>query len=313
VPLGQRAVASQVGVLARRVDDVALGVEIINGGHDPAVEPPMPLGDPRSVDVSRLRVAYYTDDGTFAVAPAVRRAVCEAADVLRSQGAQVAAWSPPDVAYAMELYLGILTADGGRGMAEALGRDKRDPRIATLLMAVQRSRPTLAVLGGLLRLLGQRGLAASLGNFGHRDTHYYWGLVEAQMAYQRRFAEAFDRDEGGPFDLILAPACALPAFRHGASRELMTAGGYTALYNLLGYPAGVAPFTRVRVDEETERAPSRDLVEQAAYRVEQGSAGLPIGVQVIARPWRDHVALAAMRAIEDATRARDGYPMLPPM
>ena len=312
VPLGQRAIASQVGVLARRVADVALGVEVINGGRDPAVEPPMPLGDPRAVDVSRLRVAYYTDDGTFAVAPAVRRAVREAADVLRSQGAQVAAWSPPDAVHALELYLGILTADGGRGLVEMLGRDKRDPRIAMLLMTGQRSRPTLSVLGGLLRLLGQRGLAASLGSFGHRDTHHYWGLVEAQLMYQRRFAEALDRAEGGPFDLILGPACALPAFRHGASRELMTAGGYTTLYNLLGYPAGVVPFTRVRPEEETERAPSRDLVVQAAYQVEQGSAGLPIGVQVIARPWRDHVALAAMRAIEDATRARDGYPMLPP-
>lgn len=29
-----------------------------------------------------------------------------------------------------------------------------------------------------------------------------------------------------------------------------------------------------------------------------GSAGLPVGVQVAARPWREHVALAAMQAIE---------------
>ena len=311
VPLGQRAIASQVGVLARTAADVALGVEVVNGGRNPAVAPPMPLGDPRVLDVSRLRVAYYSDDGTFAVAPAVRRAVREAADALRSQGAQVAAWSPPDVGHAMDVYFGILSADGGRGMVEALGRDKRDPRIAMLLMAAQRSRPTLAVLGGVLRLLGQRGLAASFSSFGHRDTHHYWGLVEAQMEYQRRFAEALDHDEGGPFDLILAPACALPAFRHGSSRELITAGGYTVLYNLLGYPAGVVPFTRVRAGEETGRAPSRDMVEQAAYTVEQDSVGLPVGVQVIARPWRDHVALAAMRAIEDAARARDGYPMLP--
>jgi fatty acid amide hydrolase len=311
IPLGQRAIASQVGVLARRVADVALGIEIVNGGRDPAVEPPMPLGDPRTVDISRLRVAYYTDDGTFTVAPAVRRAVREAADALRSQGAQVVAWSPPDVPYAMELYLGILTADGGRGLVEMLNGSKRDPRIAMLLMMGQRSRPTLNVLAGLLRLLGQRGMAASLGSFGYRDTHHYWDLVEAQLAYQRRFAQVLDSGEGGPFDLILGPACALPALRHGASRELTTIGGYTALYNLLGYPAGVVPFTRVRAGEETERAPSRDLVEQTAYRVEQGSEGLPIGVQVVARPWRDHVALAAMRAIEDAARRRDGFPMLP--
>jgi fatty acid amide hydrolase len=180
-------------------------------------------------------------------------------------------------------------------------------------MMGQRSRPTLAALGSLLRLFGQRGLAAPLGSFGHGDTHHYWSLVEAQLDYQRRFAQALDQGEGGPFDLILGPACALPAFRHGASRELMTAGGYTALYNLLGYPAGVVPFTRVRAGEETERPPSRDVVEQTACQVEQGSAGLPVGVQVIARPWRDHVALAAMLAIEKAARTRDGFPALPPV
>ena len=59
--------------------------------------------------------------------------------------------------------------------------------------------------------------------------------------------------------------------------------------------------------------PTLRLVEQTAYRVAQGSAGLPVGVQVIARPWRDHVALAAMRAIEDAARRRDGFPALPPI
>ena len=55
VPIGQRAVVSQVGVLARRVEDIALGLEIINGGRNPNVEPPMPLGDPATVDVTQLR------------------------------------------------------------------------------------------------------------------------------------------------------------------------------------------------------------------------------------------------------------------
>jgi Asp-tRNA(Asn)/Glu-tRNA(Gln) amidotransferase A subunit family amidase len=40
--------------------------------------------------------------------------------------------------------------------------------------------------------------------------------------------------------------------------------------------------------------PSKKLARQ----VEQGSAGLPVGVQVVARPGADHVALAAMAAIE---------------
>jgi fatty acid amide hydrolase len=283
-------------------------MEIINGGRNPHVEPPKPLGDYETVDMLRLRVAYYTDDGTLKVAPAVRRAVLEAADLLRNCGAQVTAWSPPDVRHAVDLFFGILSADGARGFIQILGRNKRDPRIATLLFLGRRSRPTLAVIGGLLRFLGQQGLVRSLRNLGHHDTLHYWQLVEAQMEYQRRFLQALDHDEGGPFDLILCPACALPALTHGSSRDLVLAGGYSALYNVLGYPTGVVPVTRVRSGEEVGRTPSRDIMEQTACKVELGSTGLPVGVQVVARPWREHIALAAMRAIEEVARTRSDYP-----
>jgi len=86
---------------------------------------------------------------------------------------------------------------------------------------------------------------------------------------------------------------------------------YCGLWNYVGYPAGVVPVTRVRADEETDREPSRDIVFSTARKVELGSAGLPVGVQVVARPWQDHIALAAMQAIQDAARGREGYPVTP--
>jgi fatty acid amide hydrolase len=36
-------------------------------------------------------------------------------------------------------------------------------------------------------------------------------------------------------------------------------------------------------------------------------------VQVIARPWRDHVALAAMAKIEAEARKQPDYPARPPL
>jgi fatty acid amide hydrolase len=311
--VGQRAIVSQVGPMARRVEDVILGMEVLNGGRDPNVEPPMPLGDPDAVEVAGLRVAYYTDDGTFAVAPAVRRAVAEAAGMLAGRGAQVTEWRPPEVARALDLWLSVIAADGGRHFTRILRGGKKDPRIANNLLLMRRSRPTLFALRGLLRLAGQRGLAGLTRNFGHRDTLHYFELVEAQAAYQRQFAQALEMAEGGPFDVILCPAAPVPAIRHGGSRFLATAGGYDVLYNVLGYPAGVVPVTRVRPGEEGPRKPSLDLMQRAARQAELGSAGLPIGVQVVARPWREHVALAAMRAIEAAASAQADYPSEPPI
>ncbi len=311
--VGQRAIISQVGPMARTVDDLTLALQVMNGGDNPNVEPPMPLGDPSTIDVSKLRVAYYTDDKTLGVSPAVRRAVIEAAGMLAGRGAQVVEWQPPDVATALHIFYGILSADGGRGASEMVSGSTKDSRIATLLRLAGAPRPVNLTLRGALAVTGQRNTGQVLRAFGHRDTLHYWRLVEAQMDYQRRFLDALDQDEGGPFDVIICPACALPAFPHGASADLLAGGGYETLYNVLGYPAGVVPLTRVQAGEESTRKSSLDRMERVARTAEEGSAGLPVGVQVVARPWREHVALAAMSAIQAAARLRSDYPLQPPL
>src|SRR6185436_9023375 len=140
-PVGQRTIASQVGVLGRSVADVACGLEVVNGGARPALTgtlaPAMPLLDPQAVDLSRLRVAWFDDDGTFRPAPAARRAVAEAVAALEKRGARTTRFTPPDPEQARNLFYGLLAADGGAGIRRTLGRGKRDGRIAKMVMAMQ--------------------------------------------------------------------------------------------------------------------------------------------------------------------------------
>ena len=93
----------------------------------------------------------YTDDGFFRPAPAIRRVVKEAAAALRARGARVEEWTPPDVAEAMRICLGIASADSGAGYRRTLVLTERDRRIAGLLRAARLpnrvrpdSRPSLA-------------------------------------------------------------------------------------------------------------------------------------------------------------------------
>ena len=307
------AVVSLCGPMARDVADVALGLELISEVPNAHCPQPRPVEDYRAVDLRGLRVACYTDDGTLSPSPAVRRAVREAAAALRGRGAQVLDWQPPQVPEALVLFMRLISGDMLPLLPQMIAKERLTPQLAQLVLLARRSRRALTLLERTLRRVGQPSLARTLPSFGHRGPAARSQGIAAFENYRQRFAEALDAGEAGPFDLILCPACALPAFTHGASTTLVTAGAYAPLYNLLGYPAGVVPVTRVRPGEEIGRLASLDLVERAARRVEQGSAGLPVGVQVIARPWRDHVALAAMLAIEDAARVRDGYPRLPPM
>jgi fatty acid amide hydrolase len=83
------------------------------------------------------------------------------------------------------------------------------------------------------------------------------------------------------------------------------------IYNLLGMPAGCVPVTRVRAGEESDRLKTGDIVERTARAVEHNSAGLPVGVQVVARHWREDVVLALMSALEEYFRTQPDYPQHP--
>jgi fatty acid amide hydrolase len=132
----------------------------------------------------------------------------------------------------------------------------------------------------------------------------FWRLIEEEDAYCARFRSALD---AGQFDAIICPPFALPAVPHGGYMACV-ALSYSMLYNLLGMPAGVVAATRVRPGEESDRPRSRDVVEQAARAAEADSSALPVGVQILARHWREDVLLAVMAALEAHFAGRPDYP-----
>jgi amidase len=77
------------------------------------------------------------------------------------------------------------------------------------------------------------------------------------------------------YDLIVCPVNALPAVEHGTSArpDVFPAFSYTIAFNLTGWPGAVV-------------------------RGGTSNDGLPIGVQMVARPWREDVALAAAKHLE---------------
>lgn len=239
----------------------------------------------------------------------MRRAVEEAAAALAQRGATIEEWQPPDTLRAWQLYLGLMLADGMAGAKRQLGNSERDWRINRSSSISGLPRSTLKVLAGVLDQVGQHHLATNLSSMGRLSTDEYWQLVEERSRYRQQFVDGL---RAGGFDAILCPPTALPAFLHGSSYNLLNVTSYASLYNLIGLPTGVVAATRVRPHEESERRPGHDMVERAAYKVEHGSAGLPVGVQVAALHWREDVVLAVMKALEDDFRKLPDYPVHAP-
>ena len=85
---------------------------------------------------------------------------------------------------------------------------------------------------------------------------------------------------------------------------------YNFIWNALHYPAGSVPVTEVLPEEEDPslyKDGYEDMWTKAIRKDMVGSAGMPVGVQVIAQSWQDEVVLGVMRALEQGIGYRKEY------
>ena len=307
---GQETVRGQIGPMARTAADVAFFFRALDPIAMSALDPrvaPVPVRDVDAIDVRVLRVGYYVDDGWVTPSSAVRRGVERAAEALRARGCVVAPFTPPETVEAIEGYFGALSADGGAALAEGLAGGAVDPVLVALRRVATLPRRLRSGLAGVMRLLGDEPVARLLVATRAKSVRELWALTYALRGYRFRVLAAMARAN---VDVILCPAHATAALPHGMAKDFPVAGSGSMLWNAVQFPGGVVPVTTVRADETERRAPKGRLGRHAA-RVDATSAGLPIGVQVVARPWRDEEVLATMRAIEDAVRDEPGFPRTP--
>lgn len=343
VPLlpGQEAILAQPGPMARTVADLNLAMKVLAAPEqevfDPSI-PPVPWREPTDVKLENLRIAFFTDNSIITPTPAVRRAVREAALSLEKRGAIVQEWTPPDLLKALQLYFQLYGADGGVTSKRQLGNSKTLPQLKQTLQTMSTPKALLKFIAAISGFMGQPLIAKLFPYIGEISVSDYWRVIDERNRYRAAFMAAMEAKQ---FDAILSPACALPALTHGSGYFLIQDATYTMPYNLLGMPAGVVSVTRIRPGEESDRVseavatlgasallrlrkhgaqqqsadrlPSTQLSEQTASKVEQGSVGLPVGVQVAARHWREDIVLAVMAAIEDHFQSQPDYPVHPPV
>ena len=248
---------TQLGPIARRVEDLELVLPIIAGpdGEDPHVVP-APLGDARTVDVGRLRVAWFDDNGIRTPTPETIAAVRLAVGAIAATGATVEEQVPPDIADARPAWEAVIRADG---------------------------------FAWLWRLIA----AAGTPGHGSYDTFGWVVAREGEPVSGDAVSAAVERADTvrsallrwmRPFDLVVSPVLPSPAVHHGETRTAAYGDTYSEIHNLTGWPA-------------------------ATVRAGTSPEGLPIGVQLVAKPWREDVALAAAGIVEAATGGWQAPPL----
>jgi len=266
----------QVGPLARSVEDAALLLETI-AGHDPldstSLDVPVPeytktLDQP----LEGLRIGIVREHFAAGLDPEVETAVREAIGVYESLGASVKEISLPYSKYAVATYYVIAPSEASSNLAryDGVHYGHRTAEDCGLVEMYSRSRSE--GFGPEVKrriMLGAYALSA-----GYYDA-YYLKALKVRRLIRQDFDAAFEE-----VDLIAGPVTAAPAFKLGELADdplaMYLVDLYTVSANLAGLPGISVPCGLSKT-------------------------GLPIGLQLQAKPLAEETLLRGAQMYQQAT------------
>jgi aspartyl-tRNA(Asn)/glutamyl-tRNA(Gln) amidotransferase subunit A len=266
----------QIGPITQDVRDAALMMNVI-GGHDPndstAADLPMPdMAEALTGNVAGLRIGIPKEYFVAGIEPDVARAVEGAIAQFGKLGAVVREVSLPHTEAAVSVYYILATAEASANLAryDGVRYGYRAEKYDTLDQMYMKSRSE--GFGPEVRrriLLGTYVLSS-----GYYDAYYKKGQ-QVRTLIKRDFDTAF-----GEVDIILTPVAPTVAFRAGEKTDnplqMYLSDIFTIAVNLAGVPAISLP---------------------CGFSAD----GLPIGLQLIGRPFDDAGVLRAADAFERST------------
>jgi Asp-tRNA(Asn)/Glu-tRNA(Gln) amidotransferase A subunit family amidase len=222
--VGPFALLGVVGPMARTIADLKLLFEVMQGPDigDPSAAP-IPMRWPSSVELQKIRIGYFEDDGRRPVTPETRLAVRQAAEALRNAGFEVQPFRPENLEKIRQLWWKFFGIAGG-------------------MLLGPMTRGHEAELSPILKEFN--------GWVTAEEPHTAQTLLDCWIERDLLRMQIFEAME--KFPVLLCPVASIPAFRHGERSwqvenqtvQYLDAWSYCEWFNLLGMPGAVVPVTR---------------------------------------------------------------------
>lgn len=276
----------QIGPVTKDVRDAALMMNVI-AGHDPhdATSADVPVPDftraLKKKDVKKLKIGVPSEFFADGLDPEVHSAVREAIAVLAELGGTQQELSLPHTGVAVATYYLVATAEASSNLARYDGvKYGFRTRECGDLMEMYRATRQEGFGAEVKRrvMLGTYALSS-----GYYDA-YYAKAQAVRTLIRRDFERAFEA-----VDVLVTPTMPTTVFRLGEKigdpLQMYLSDLYTVSASLAGVPAISVPcgFSR---------------------------AGLPIGLQIVGRPFEEEMILRVARAYELATNWRRKRPLI---
>ncbi len=274
----------QIGPLTKNVEDSALMMNVL-AGHDPSdsTSADLPVPDytkSLTKNVKGLKIGIPKEYFLKGLDPEVEKVVRNAAKVYQDLGAEVIEVSLPHTPYAVHVYYVVATAEASSNLGRFDGVEYGFRAESSNLTDMYVETRSLGFGAEAKRriLLGTFVLSS-----GYYDAYYLRGL-KVRTLLKKDFENAFSK-----VDLILSPTAPTPAFKLGEKTSdpisMYLSDIYTISANLAGIPAMSLP---------------------GGF----STSGLPIGIQLMAKPFAEETIFRAAYTFEQSTDFHKKKPKL---
>ena len=274
----------QIGPITRTVEDSAILLNVL-AGHDEkdSTSANVPVPDYTGFlgkNVKGLKIGLPKEYFVKGLNPEVEKAVKQAMGVLQDLGASCTEISLPHMKYAIAVYYVVAVAEASSNLGRFDGVEYGFRHESSNLrdMYFETRSQGFGAEAKRRILLGTFVLSA-----GYYDAYYLKGL-KVRTLIKQDFDQAFQK-----VDLILGPTAPAPPFRIGEKTSdplsMYVSDIYTISANLAGVPAMNVP---------------------CGFN----GNGLPIGLQLTAKPFDEGILFRAASAYESATKWHEKAPKL---
>ncbi|KAL4484612.1 hypothetical protein ABPG74_019789 [Tetrahymena malaccensis] len=249
----------------------------------------------------KRRFGYFKTLEVIDSCLAAQRAVDISIEKLRNQGHEVIEVEIPKQNEIIHAFLQNSFSDDMQNLKDILKGESFIEEYQMLDFLASLPNSVKKGLAYLMGALGEKRLKDHILADMNIDSHDYKAVVYHILQLRKEVLKVFDENK---IEAIICPANATPALSHGSSADVADIVVYQFMWNILDFTCGVIPVTRVEEGEQHyENARVKDSISKKIDKyMRMKTEGLPIGVQVVAPPFKEEVCLNVMKIIDNGVQ-----------
>ena len=294
-----REAEASIGPIGRNVDDLVLVSRSILGKYESDPYNYYSPFDDKKLErgaTNKFNIAYMDQSQSCEVAPAIRNAIIETVNELKSRGHNVFPITFDEIDRLNHVMFDLYMALGKLSLKVGL-KEERHLDLHKWRMKLQNlSHTELKLLCNYYDFKGEKRLSQWAWSLRAKSLIEFFTCVREKETIRNKFTQIWTEKK---IDILLTPVFPLTAPKPEDIEKILPYLTFCSLTNAFDMPSGTIPVRQVTAEEEIFVSKFNDSISNIYRNNIQGSKGLPIGIQISTMSYEDELCLGFMKQIEE--------------